>query len=307
MTSYFNNLPGDFDEDGKVTMADAQKILAHNAINYSAVYDINGNGVARYLGDIVTFLGMMSSTLPDAPAPPQPPVVTEMLISGSDWTDPFLQKLADSGLGQGGCVISADVVNNLWVNTNQIIVRFSEQVTVDQDDLQICGGDGDYEIVGFETGTDPNGEFQAVWTTQNLVGPDRITVKLDGSVLASNSEAASPSAAGNDVTSYFNNLPGDFDEDGKVTMADAQKLLAHNASNYSVVYDINGNGVARDMGDIVAFFSSMNATLPDPPAAAAAAPTGPNAATSPALTELLESSDQEESDLLNEEEIVTIL
>ena len=81
----------------------------------------------------------------EAAVPPaqEAPQVNQVYVSSTQWDPEFKQHLADEGLGDaqyGYAISDRDQLNELpWINLNQISIRFSEQVQVDANDLQIRG------------------------------------------------------------------------------------------------------------------------------------------------------------------------
>ncbi|MCX5658900.1 MAG: hypothetical protein NTW19_04170 [Planctomycetota bacterium] len=74
-----------------------------------------------------------------------------------------------------------------WNNVDQVTLRFSETVTVHQEDLSIRGSSGGsagttYNTSGFTTGTGPDGKFQATWTLGAPLGTDKILLSLADTV-----------------------------------------------------------------------------------------------------------------------------
>jgi len=71
------------------------------------------------------------------------PVVTDVFVSGSAWTQGYRDYLADNGFGDATYGYRLDAANHgdelPWVNLNRLSVRFSEDVDVEAADLALYG------------------------------------------------------------------------------------------------------------------------------------------------------------------------
>ncbi|ODU01413.1 MAG: hypothetical protein ABS79_01700 [Planctomycetes bacterium SCN 63-9] len=116
-----------------------------------------------------------------------------------------------------------------FVNINSIQISFGSDVNLTANDLQLLGINvPSYGISAFNY--DPS-THTATWTLANSIGADRLTLKLlGGEVLR------------------FNVLPGDYNQDGTVTIADS--LAIRNAIALADLYaDLDGDGDI-DLDDI---------------------------------------------------------
>ena len=236
------------------------------------------------------------------------PQVTEVLVRGSAWTQTFLNHLDSLSLGTDGFSIAVGSLSQLdalpWLNIDQILIRFNEQVNVDLNDLTLTGVNvATYSLASVTTGTGATGDFEAVWTLTAPIASDKLRIRLDGTTGGAVTDTSGnaldgewidtvstyPSgdvAAGGDFAFRFNVLPADFNGDGVVTLnPDLQNLLAGNgasigAGTYSPFIDLNGDGVVTLNPDLQTGLSNNGTFLPlgDP-----IAPGTPGEGTSPTL------------------------
>ena len=218
------------------------------------------------------------------------PNVTEVLVRGSAWTQPFLDELDTLSLGTDGYSIpvgSADQLDALsWSNIDEIVIRFNEQVNVDQTDLTLTGVNvATYSFSSLSTATGLTGDFEAVWTLTAPIDNDKLRIRLDGTTGGAVTDTAGnilngewtdtvstyPSGDhlfGGDFAFRFNVLPADFNGDGVVTLnPDLQNLLAGNgasigAAAYSPFIDLDGNGIVTLNPDLQKGLSNNSAVLP---------------------------------------------
>ena len=205
-----------------------------------------------------------------------PPVVTDVIVRGSDWTDDFLDSLDADGLGhptaarQGYRIPDgAGQLDSLpWANIDTIVIAFSEDVRVEPADLGLYGvATADYLA---DVALTP-GSFEydgvhwiATWTLPEPIGADRLAIRLDAQVGGVSDTAgnlldgewvngAGPGSSGDgmmggDFIFGVNVLPGDGNQDGVVHLADAAAVRAKNLSSpgdgdYSPWFDLDGNAV----------------------------------------------------------------
>jgi hypothetical protein len=223
-----------------------------------------------------------------APAPP--PAVAQVYVAGTQWTDPFKQFLAASGLGSarfGFAVPAADELNELpWVNLDRVSITFSAPVRVAADDLVVHGSRvGTYGIRDFAY--DP-ATRTATWTLDQVVAYDRISFdlrsdaagvtdpagrSLDGEWAAGADEFPSGDGSpGGDFRFAVNVLPGDVNRSGAVLADDfsavKKKFFAGTSSPgtgdaaYSIFHDVDGSGIilASDFSEVKKrFFNELPA------------------------------------------------
>ena len=216
-------------------------------------------------------LGGDGEGLPDVP-----PVVTDVIVRGSDWNDAFLDFLDADGLGhptvarQGYRIPDgAGQLDPLpWANIDTISVAFSEDVRVEPGDLGLYGvATADYLA---EAGLTPESfeydsvQWVATWKLPEPIGVDRLKIRLDGQVGGvsdgagnlldgewedgGGEDSSGDGMMGGDFVFGVNVLPGDGNQDGIVHLADAMAVRAKNLSspgdgNYAPSFDLDGNAV----------------------------------------------------------------
>ena len=209
------------------------------------------------------------------------PSVTQVLVGGSTWSEPFLDRLEP--VGGGGARGHAVPVGSSaqrdplpWIGADRIILRFSERVSVSSNDLVlsgVLGPDGDeatndpYEIVSFREEAGPDGQFQAVWTLAAPLGGDhlRLTLHAAGIVGEITNEVldgewtdeitrhpSGDGVPGGDFEFGFAVAPADVDRDGAVTVLDIKPIrdalgAQAGAEAYDVFADLNGDGLVDDL------------------------------------------------------------
>ncbi|HBO45632.1 MAG TPA: hypothetical protein DD670_17235, partial [Planctomycetaceae bacterium] len=226
-----------------------------------------------------------------------PPTVTNVLVRGSTWDSSFTSYLATmSTRNVEGYSIpvgsEAQLAALLWGNVDQIKVVFSEDVVVDQGDLELDGVNV-AEYICDDFAYDP-GSFTATWTLVGTIGTDRLILRLnadggspiqdaagnrlDGEWTNPPSTTPPPSnypsgngTAGGDFIFKFNVLPGDANYDGAVNAIDAAIMAANWGYNGAAWTpgDFNGNCTV-DAEDAKILAANWGRSLPMPPAAAPA-------------------------------------
>jgi len=190
-----------------------------------------------------------------------PPTVAAVYVRGSTWLAPFTTFLGTAGLGDMGYALpvgAAQLATLPWTNVNTLIVRFSEDVAVQQSDLALWGvNTPEAALTGFDY---DSATFTATWTLAANLTADKWLIDLSDSVedLAGNAldgdwgtgAAALPSgdsAPGGAFQFRFNVLPGNADQSGNVLGNDV--ILVRNAqfqapgsAGYRAAYDIDGSG-----------------------------------------------------------------
>jgi hypothetical protein len=204
------------------------------------------------------------------------PTVTNVVLGSDRWSSSFLTYLTTlSGENVGGYSIpvgsGAQLLPLPWVNIDEIMVTFSENVAVSQAELTLVGvNTAQYNVAGGTFSYDPV-HFIATWTLTQPIADDKLLLSLnaDGANpitdLAGNrldGEWTNPTStsdtgtstypsgngvAGGNFNFRFNVLPGDANQSGGVGNLDTN--LVANAggqvigdSGYSIFYDVNGSG-----------------------------------------------------------------
>jgi hypothetical protein len=213
--------------------------------------DTNGNALP-----IDRVGGVVTVTEPPAPK------VTGVFVRGSAWSQAFVNPLGSGGLGYALPSGEGQLANLPWINADQIIVKFNEHVSVQQNDLLVQGvNNASYVTSAFAY--DP-ATFTATWTLAQPLPADKVRiqlsaggvdpirnaagVRLDGDW--SDGTSAYPSGngrSGGDFSFRFDVLPGNGDQTGPVNIFDTIKtrnrqFTSAGDANYSPLYDINGSG-----------------------------------------------------------------
>jgi fibronectin type 3 domain-containing protein len=237
----------------------------------------------------------------------QAPKVAEVMVRGTSWTPAMLARLGSDGLGSGGYRVPIEAGPNFaplpWTGINQIMVRFTEGVTVAQNDLVLAGVNvTSYPFTGFTY--DP-ATFTATWTRTQSIAADKLrltvndsVVGLSGTPLDGELGAAYPSgnnSPGGDFSLRFDVLPGDANQNRVVDGNDFQSVLQATfngaaSAAYRPLRDLDANG-AINILDLHSQLSRQGTTLPagnpppSPPApsAPAAVVRGRSANTVPAI------------------------
>ena len=221
---------------------------------------------------------------------PQPPRVTQVYVSGSEWEQDFRDYLEDKGYGDeqyGYAITARDQLNELpWVNLNQVSIRFSEDVNVDASDLEIRGVNVptyalDPSAFHYDAAT-----RTATWRLANgqTFDNDRIVLDLDGDVpngvkdkqgVLLDGDWTNPGGPdqgngdrypsgdgepGGDFEFRLNVLAGDTERDGIVLARDYAEVKKRffsstkedNLEPYSIYHDTDGSGIilARDYAEV---------------------------------------------------------
>jgi len=193
------------------------------------------------------------------------PQVSEVLAAGSGWGQSFLDYLAAEGLGDGGYAIAGDggqLAPLPWSNTDQLIVRFTEPVDVELNDLDLIGvNTSQYTPQSIETRQLPDGRFEAKWRLESALAVDKLLAHLASDAITdpagnpldgewSNGAQLGPSGdgqPGGDFDFRFNALPGDIDRDAFVGVLDINPMRnglgkAAGQSGYDSAADLDGDG-----------------------------------------------------------------
>jgi hypothetical protein len=224
----------------------------------------------------------LAAALPDS----IPPTVSGAFVRSSAWSPSFLSALAAAGLGSDGYPLiqpSPAVPRPLpWANADSVVLRFSEDVNVQADDLRVTGvRGGAFAVRDFHY--DPV-TATAAWRLTRPFAADRVVLELDGNAPDGVADLAGNRLAGGVTTANwirgFTTLSGDATGDAKVDAADVltvrRRLATTPASRgignygYSVFSDLDGNGRINAI-DLWLVRQGVGRTLPPPPAPAATA------------------------------------
>ena len=230
-------------------------------------------------------LDLVNGTISVTDAPP--PVVTDVLVSGSTWSDSFLNEVdPTNGLGFSVPDGNGDQLATLpWINIDQLILAFSEDVDVEMSDLTLIGvNEPIYAFNGFSY--DPS-TFTAIWELSEPIEKDKLLIHLDDSVVSATSglsldgEWDNPDStsdlvsdvfpsgdgnAGGDFEFRFNVLPGDVNQSVGTNILDLilvvdQVPCAAGQDCYTTLFDVNGDGGINIL-DLILVVDRVPTTLP---------------------------------------------
>jgi hypothetical protein len=212
------------------------------------------------------------------------PTVVAVEIGSTAWSSAFVDYLKLNELGNDGYAIplgsAAQSASRTWLNTDQIMIAFSEDVLIDAADLSLSGVNvTTYQYSDFHY--DPQ-TYVATWTFPTLLGRDRLRLDLDadgidpvcdlegntldGEWINNVSTISGDGNAGGDFHFNFNLLPTDVNNTGSVTSYDYVYIRqldgkSTNDVGYNPIRDIDGSGLI-DSVDWQAALDRMTQTLP---------------------------------------------
>jgi len=252
-----------YDRDGRTPLDSAESnVEATSAILWTAPAD--GIYFAKVAGEQDRVLGTYSLDISTG-VPNTPPAVSGVLVGSTAWTQQFRDHLAFGLPDHFGYTIATGSEVQLdplpWTNLDQIRLRLTERVVVQQDSLSLVDAGGtDYssQITGFVY--DPVAS-EATWTFANALSAntyvamlsdrvmDPLGMALDGEWIDSaNSYPSGDGTAGGPFRFSFQITPGDVDRNGQIDRADLRANLdaqfsAIGSRNYTVFGDLDGDGV----------------------------------------------------------------
>lgn len=218
----------------------------------------------------------------------RPPKVLALAVRGSTWSSNFMRALEANQEGSrfAGYRIQYETDAPIflpWVNVDQVVVIFDQDVQIDPADLRIDGVRNDYRAatVGRLTGID----HAYVFTLSRILGHsglsgngDRLLLEVNADPPAGVTGSAAPQVpldgdgdgvAGGDFRAAFNILQGDANRSGVVSPLDyvgtrfrqGSTAFGAGARRYSVFYDVDGNG-AINVSDAVFVRRRLGRGLP---------------------------------------------
>jgi uncharacterized delta-60 repeat protein len=229
---------------GDVALAPTGDVVVGGA-SYSSDSGTRDLTAARFLGDARSVPG-----------------VEQVSVSSSHWTQPFLRALAGPGAGPAGFALSADPAHPSfvpWPDVDRVSVRFSNDVSLVENDLRLTGSRGSaYPTAGFVYDHDSR---TATWTLAAPLPLDRILAQIRGGPRA------------------FAVAPGDATLNGRVDALDLgevkRRLNSTTTSSagpgYSPFADLTGDGRVNAL-DLGAVKRRLNTRVPDASVAPAALP-----------------------------------
>lgn len=280
---HFNVLPGDVFRDGILlandnTLATSAQFTTLGDAEYSIFSDLNGDGAV--LGNDLEVIQLAQfNALPDVPMGTGPPRVRNIKVNSTTWNTDFVS-LVDPTAGVGYAVPTgtAQLAPLPWVNIDQVLIEFSEDVQIDQADIQLMGiANPDYTAVA-ELNYD-HGSRTATLTLDNPIEADRLRLVIADSVTDQSGEAldgdwttqsstfeSGNDSAGGDFIFEFNVLPGDVSQDAwvlgnDITLATNAQFSDRDDQRYSVFADLDGNVVVLG-NDIALSMQHQFGTLP---------------------------------------------
>jgi hypothetical protein len=223
-------------------------------------------------GSPATATAKIADVPPASPAPNAAPNVTDVFVAGSQWSTSFKQQLSTLGLGDltlGYRLPDAPVQPETlpWNNVNQVSIRFSENVSVQQNDLAVRGvAQAVLNTSGFAYNA---ATFTATWTFASPLGvpPDKLLLDLDGDSANAVTDSLNAPLAGGDVKVRVNVLPGDVDRlYQSVNSADlvyvrARQNTTTTSSLYDIYSDVDGSGTINT-NDLIVVRNLQGTLLP---------------------------------------------
>lgn len=183
----------DADDDGVLnlqfdTLVGSQEI---NGTSESAEVQISLAGFplgdARFFARVTDNQGLFSEVYSDVvEIVDAPPRVQKVLVSSTEWTPEFYTSLGDP-VGYSIPYGYGQLRPLPWMNVNRVHIRFTEDVSIEQDDLRLRGVNiTDYEIASFSYDA---ATFTATWTFTSFFGTDKFLIYLEDSVTDLNGNA----------------------------------------------------------------------------------------------------------------------
>jgi hypothetical protein len=231
-------------------------------------------GVVTYLGALGIHMADLAFVMPVTSGP----TVSDVFVSGTAWSAPFLDELSEEGLGDanGFRILSGGAGDDElpWSNINRVSIKFSGAVNVDQADLRWASGVYDnptdtlparqqtYAVSAFAYNPTT---FLASWTFDkpfaNFGSANRqIAEKINVELNADGPDGVN--IVGGDKRFRLNVVPGDANRSGATSAQDlgfvrsgaGRDTTPENEGtaprNYTVFKDVNGSGDvgAQDVG-----------------------------------------------------------
>ncbi|MCH8921578.1 MAG: hypothetical protein IIA67_00340, partial [Planctomycetes bacterium] len=281
--------PAESEPDGALPMILVDRIRYNDRLPWPTRADGGGPALQRreaadYGNDAINWIASFSGGTPgDFAVPPQ---VTEVLVRGSDWTAELLVAISAGGLGTGGFSIRGgdEQLRPIpWQDVDQVIVRFSEAVTVTAGNLSLIGvNTSQFDVVAFDYDTDT---FTATWTLASPLAADKILLELSeavhdvtglpldghwdtGNTFPSGDGAIGSGDSGSDDAFRFrlNVLPGDVTADEVVDRGDLLALVHRlgtgmGESHYDARLDVRFDGQV-DLSDLREVLRRLSIRLP---------------------------------------------
>ncbi|MFZ5833744.1 MAG: hypothetical protein ACOY3P_26960, partial [Planctomycetota bacterium] len=220
------------------------------------------------------------------------PQVLEVMVGSTSWTQAYRDILEAEGLGDVGYRIPASQQNSQqlaalwWSNINQVSVKFSEDVVVEQEDLNLFRVNAPTYQVASAFAYDDS-IHTATWTFSSAIDTNKLRLVLHSSAVdgirtpagvaldgewtnptsLGGSGAAFPSGdgvAGGNFDFCLNVLPGDLNGSGVVDLGDFGIIsfyYGQSSTTQILPADLNGDCTV-DLGDFGIFSARYGTSLP---------------------------------------------
>ena len=202
--------------------------------------------------------------------------VTDVWLENSGWSEAFLQRLADDGLGHvdHGFRVgsgSQQLQSIPFTGINQVNVKMSQPFNASVGDLELLDDAGNLiDAADFEISDD---QTVASWTLATALNRSRVQIRISDEIQndsgvrldgdwsdATSSFPSGDGQLGTDFTFGFSILPGDIDRSGRVTVQDIGPMRAGlgataTSPRYSPLADLDGSGriTVADIGPLREF------------------------------------------------------
>lgn len=215
----------------------------------------------------------------------QSPRVEDVHVSGSEWSQEFIDYLDEHALGKGphGFRIPTSYAMVLpWLSVNRITIRTTYDMIVEADDLRVRGvASPAYAVTSVETSFDPEAFVTTATFTLDVnqfTRPDNLLFDLDagpGSVRRRDNglplDGDRDGAPGGDFVFRYTALPGDYTGNRYVDQRDllgVRKVLGRSIANlgtevpfYQTFVDLNADG-RINFTDLALVRSRLNTYAP---------------------------------------------
>ena len=198
------------------------------------------------------------------------PVIVDVEVAGSQWSDEFTDYLAANDFGQRGFSIASDPSASLstlpWANIDRLRVTFDQPVDVQAFDLTLRGVSmSQYQLSDFQYDAVSQ---SATWSLDEPITADKLLIRLSDRIQnpggqqldgdwpgEAGSQTSGDGEEGGNFLLRFDVLPGDVDRDQSVDfddMAAGVQTLFHRTvdAGYSPFADVDGSS-ANVAGDLI--------------------------------------------------------
>lgn len=286
----------DFASTGTVSLVNGRGLFrAHFTVDpnvigsFHVVFDQVFTSISDIAARPITLGGLDVGLIDIARQAAITPSVVEVLVSSEGeggWTQEFKTELQTLGLGLDGYSIPVGATSQLlpvgWDSVNAVKLRFSTDVFIDQDDLQITGVNvEEYDILDFNYDSDTR---TATWIVGSAFSVDKLLLslnadgddpvrslggrRLDGEWIDGVSLISGNGTPGGDFHFRLNMLPGDVDANNRTNISDTIQTRDRQFTQvgdliYTVFHDMDGSG-AINVLDTVRVANNQFGILPTP-------------------------------------------